>query len=108
MRAHPFAIVGILALLSILLQCVSSEESVEEKLINIETRLKEHIELDRPRCDKSPWQTQYTELHKSILSSSDPKVLVAIPHLSGKRALTTPQRLFLNCCLFYHQEWRTE
>ena len=82
-RLTAFVVISCALVLCAHLHCASSEESVEQKLVNIENRLKEHVELDRPRCGKSPWQSQYAELHKSILSSADPKILVAIPHLSG-------------------------
>ena len=59
-----------------------------EKLSLITKRLKEHMMIDDLRCrTNSSWASDYTALHAKILASSGPKLLVAVPHLSGRNGI---------------------
>ena len=62
----------------------SAELSEQEKLIEIENRLKEYVDRDSTRCHKTRWGETYAELHKKLLESPTGKRLVAVPHLSGR------------------------
>ena len=79
MRPYPL----LLFLISGLTFLYGVEFSDQDKVVEIEKRLKLHIDHDRDRCNKTPWAEQYSQLHKSLLISQSGKRLVAIPHLSG-------------------------
>ena len=57
---------------------------VNEQLALIERRLSDSVLQDKERCHQSDWAETYTKKHKSILESENPRILVAVPHLSGK------------------------
>jgi hypothetical protein len=73
-----------LFLLAIAVSATGLEESDEAKLGVIEERLLAAVKQDEGRCRASDWATKYSEFHKAMLASPSPKLLVAIPHLSGK------------------------
>jgi hypothetical protein len=67
-------------------QVAGLEETDESKLSIIEERLLAAVKQDEGRCRQSDWATKYTEFHKNMLASSNSKLLVAIPHLSGEHS----------------------
>jgi len=76
--------VALLALVACCLSIVCSAElSVQQKLAEIEVRLKKHCNLDRSRCHKTEWGEKYAALHQKHVSLPTGKKLVAVPHVSG-------------------------
>jgi hypothetical protein len=76
---------GAALLLVVLLVDLSARAITDkEKVVNIETRLREAVFSDEQRCMKSDWQKKYNDFHKSMLLAPEPKILVAVPHVSGK------------------------
>jgi hypothetical protein len=59
----------------------------DDKLALISARLQSADVADTKRCDQADWKKKYNEFHKAMLASPSPKLLVAVPHLSGKKAI---------------------
>jgi len=81
------AMVGVVFALFIACSLVSTtvcELTEQQKLTEIENRLKEYVDKDHSRCHKTGWGETYAELHKRLLELPTGKRLVAVPHLSGR------------------------
>jgi hypothetical protein len=66
---------------------ITTAKTDDEKLALIGDRLQSAVTADSGRCDQADWKKKYNEFHKAMLASPNPKLLVAVPHLSGMKAI---------------------
>jgi hypothetical protein len=81
-----FLVVILLSLASCLV--VQGNLEAPLPLAEIERLLENHYQLIKSQCGTSNWQEEYTKQHNAIMQSPNPRILVAIPNLSGKNIIS--------------------